>query len=305
MRALKYIGFGFVFAFVLACGVDSGGPSIPKYAEASDADLQQYNRPAANAEAANAASALTSTLLLPTDGKLITADSNSAGKAPVNRSLKELGDLIAGVRCMLLGNCSGVNRRTAKSFEVDGVGGAVSTIASGVISGHSLWGSIVAIGPTLPTGQQTGIDAVSFNWLNTGTTSSDANPPRGTSIKNALRAKSIPKYWMRVTTNASNTVTNQEGAGNWSASIVDTGLGTRYRIRFTLGDAMSNVSYAVTCSTMHYDNGFTMAVVYKDTLTTGRFDVGIVDFAVPGGAFINTTNTATDLSCVVYGQQDT
>jgi len=302
MRALKFLGFGMCFALALACGVESGELSIPPTAEASDGDLQQYNRTAANAEAANAASALTSPLLLPSDGKLITADANSAGKAPVNRSLKELGDMIAGVRCMLLGNCASVNRRTAKSFEVDGTGGAVSTIPSGVISGHSLWGSIVSIGPSLPTGQQTGIDAVSFNWLNTGTTSSDANPPRGTSIKNALRAKSIPKYWMRVTTNAMNTVTTQEGAGNWSASIVDTGLTSRYRIRFTLSDAMANVSYAVTCSTVHYDGVAQLALVMKDTLTTGRFDVTIWDLVSPG--FLNLSNSATDLSCVVYGQQD-
>jgi hypothetical protein len=49
----------------------------------ADADLTQFNRVAADAEAANAADALTSQLLLITDGKKIVGETNSAGKAPV------------------------------------------------------------------------------------------------------------------------------------------------------------------------------------------------------------------------------
>lgn len=147
MRSLKPLIYCLAFALVLACGVESGEITIPQVAEAADADLQQYNRPAANAEAANAASALTSALLLPSDGKLITADANSAGKAPVNRSLKELGDMIAGVRCMILGNCASVNRRTVKALEVDASGGLVSTSPDGTIK----VGGATASGTSAPT----------------------------------------------------------------------------------------------------------------------------------------------------------
>lgn len=110
-------------ALAISCGAEP--------ADASDGDLQQYSRPAANAEAANAANALTSSLLLPTDGKLITADANSAGKAPVNRGLKQLADLAAGVWCGTFGNCAGVHSRTLKSLHVDGSGGVNSSATSG------------------------------------------------------------------------------------------------------------------------------------------------------------------------------
>lgn len=294
MTAKRVISLCILTGFILACGI----------IEASDGDLQQYSRAAANAEAANGANALTSALLLPTDGKLISADANGAGKAPVNRGLKQLADYATGIRCSIFGNCAGVNRRTLKALEVDGTGGLVSTIPSNTIRAGSLWGGIVAVGPSLPTGQQTGIDSVSFNWLNPGTTSSDANPPRGTSIKNAIRAKNAPKYWMRVTTTNANTITTKEGAGNWDAAIVDLGGGltTRYRIRFTFGDAMANVSSAVVCSVMHYDGGAQLAIVQKDTLTTTQADVAVWDLA--GAALVNLTNTATDLSCHVMGQQN-
>ena len=54
----------------------------------ADADLTQYNRTAVAAEAANAADALTSQLLVITDNKLITGELNGANQAPVNRALE-------------------------------------------------------------------------------------------------------------------------------------------------------------------------------------------------------------------------
>lgn len=99
----------------------------------ADADLTQYNRTAVAAEAANAADALTSQLLVITDNKLITGELNGANQAPVNRALKRLGDMIAGVRGALLGNVVGINRRTLRSLDVDASGGAVSSIPDGTI----------------------------------------------------------------------------------------------------------------------------------------------------------------------------
>ena len=153
MSTKRVISLCIAAGFILACGI----------IEASDGDLQQYNRPAANAEAANAANALTSALLLPTDGKLISADSNSAGKAPVNRSLKQLADAISGVRCMFTGECGSVNQRTAKSLQVDGTGGQTASAPSGTIQVSG-----TASGTSAPTTSVAGgviyRDAVPLCW---------------------------------------------------------------------------------------------------------------------------------------------
>lgn len=118
--------------------------SLP--ATAADADLVQYNRLAADVEAACGANPLTSALYLVQDGKKITADNNAAGKAPINRSMKQLADYASCVRCMVSGACAGVNLRTVKALEVDGTGGNVSTAAAGTIVA-----SASRSGTTLPT----------------------------------------------------------------------------------------------------------------------------------------------------------
>lgn len=118
----------------------------PFPAAATDADLQQYNRPAVNVEAVCGANPLTSSLLLPVDGKKITADNNAAGKAPVNRGAKQMADYAACVRCAAQGNCAGVNLRTMKALQVDGTGGNVATAVAGTIVP-----SLARSGTSLPT----------------------------------------------------------------------------------------------------------------------------------------------------------
>jgi hypothetical protein len=99
----------------------------------ADADLTQYNRVAADAEAENAANALTSQLLLITDNKLITGELNGAAQAPVNRGTKSLANKIAGLRGALWGNVAGIAKRSVKSFYADGTGGATHTKPDGNI----------------------------------------------------------------------------------------------------------------------------------------------------------------------------
>jgi hypothetical protein len=106
----------------------------------ADADLTQYNRVAADAEAENAANALTSQLLLITDNKLITGELNGAAQAPVNRGTKSLANKIAGLRGALWGNVAGIAKRSVKSFYADGTGGATHTKPDGNI--HAAMGSI-------------------------------------------------------------------------------------------------------------------------------------------------------------------
>ena len=106
----------------------------------ADADLTQFNRVAADAEAANAADALTSQLLLITDGKKITGETNSSGKAPVNRGTKALALMIAGLRGALFGNVTGIAKRSLKSLLVDGTGGATHTTPDGCIRAAAVYG---------------------------------------------------------------------------------------------------------------------------------------------------------------------
>lgn len=135
VHSLRFVLLALVL-FVASCGD----------AHASDSDLQQYSRVAATVESACGSNPLTSSLLFPVDGKQITADNNAAGKAPVNRGLKQLADYATCVRCMFTGACAGVNLRTAKALEVDGTGGNVSTAAAGTIVA-----SASRSGTTLPT----------------------------------------------------------------------------------------------------------------------------------------------------------
>ncbi len=135
-RSVRYLALFALLCCVAICGE----------AHAADADLQQYSRVAATVEAACGANPLTSSQLLPVDGKQITADNNAAGKAPVNRSLKQLADYATCVRCMFTGACAGVNLRTAKALQVDGTGGNVATAAAGTIVASAARG-----GTTLPT----------------------------------------------------------------------------------------------------------------------------------------------------------
>lgn len=112
-----------LYAFVAAaCGA---GDAI-----ASPADSQQYTTSAANANAANAiAVALSSPNRLPVDGKGITADTDSAGRSPINPGLKSLWDMLRGLRCAVWGNCVGVDMRTLRALHIDGTGGATTTAA--------------------------------------------------------------------------------------------------------------------------------------------------------------------------------
>ncbi len=127
--------FGSAFAlFAIVAAICAPGPL-----HAADGDMQQYNRTAMNVEAACGLAPLTSALYLPTDGKRITADSNAAGSAPVNRGLKQAADYWTCVRCAVIGDCGGgINQRTLKSVHVDGTGGVVSSAGAGEVKANVL-----------------------------------------------------------------------------------------------------------------------------------------------------------------------
>jgi hypothetical protein len=169
-----------------------GGLLVAGALYASDGDLQQYSRAAANAEAANAGNALTGPLLLATDGKLISADSNASGKAPVNRGLRQLADYVTGVRCAFTGECASVNQRTAKSLQVDGTGGQVASAPAGsIVASGYVQASGSASSTTAPTASvapgQVYRDGVVLCWARAYWNGTSMVLQRGYNVRSVVR----------------------------------------------------------------------------------------------------------------------
>ena len=220
----------------------------------ADADLQNYaGTPVWNDDLTAAST------LLPVDGKKITADNNAAGRAPVNRSLKQLKQMLIGVHDGIFGSRSGSTRRTVKSLEVDGTGGAASTLPAGEIKALSnittdggdliaTTGAVTAAGIVKSTGgslisevgdliagavsslvrvglspsQRAELGNHLLRFLATGTGTGDANPPQGTAMPNQLRPINISKASAFVVMDVPNAVSLWEGHGISGATIVAT-----------------------------------------------------------------------------------
>lgn len=147
--------------------------------------------------------------LIPTDGKKITASSNAPNQAPVNRAIKRLHALVAGLRSALVGDFDGAaNRKTIVSLETDGSGGFASTIPTGTIkAGFEVQAvsNVQAIAGYVKSGaspsQRTELQHPWLGFLATGSGAGDANPPSTTATPNQLRALNTPKCWVSLTTN--------------------------------------------------------------------------------------------------------
>jgi len=113
---------------IFICLLAGCGLSI---ALAADVDLQQYNGTSTWSSDLTAAS-----MLLPRDGKYVTADNNASGKAPVNRSLKQIKDLLIGMHDGIFGSRSGSQLRSVRSLYADGSGGASYSMTNGTIKAH-------------------------------------------------------------------------------------------------------------------------------------------------------------------------
>jgi hypothetical protein len=221
----------------------------------ADADLTQFNRVAADAEAANAADALTSQLLLITDGKKIVGETNSAGKAPVNRGTKALALMIAGLRGALFGNVTGIAKRSVKSFYADGTGGATHTKPDGNIHAAnnlvaetgdvmSSAGAVEATAGPLRAGTAAGercyTDKSGVHFATISTGSSGANPPKTEVIPNQYRALNSIKYWIVFETDGSGGITNLDASGGATLTIAS----SKIVVSFPLPD-FDNTHYAV------------------------------------------------------------
>ncbi len=226
----RYRLIGLVLALIVAL------PLSLHYAFAADADLQQYN-----GSAVWSADLTTASTLLPRDGKRITADSNAVGSAPVNRSLKQIKDLLIATHAGIFG-IGTATRRTVKSLEADGTGGAVSTLLAGGIASTSITDrslmtptdlSVFAIGPT---GGQSLLDKGRLKWTNVA--DGGGNPLKTAPISNTALPLNQAKVWATINTSMGSIFLTD------GMNVTSVAIGPGNKITINFASVFANALYA-------------------------------------------------------------
>ena len=280
------------FKFLFACTILAlvwSGLGIHE-ALSADADLQQYNGSAVWADDLTVASTL-----LPRDGKRITADSNAVGSAPVNRSLKQLKDYLSATHGGIFGVGS-ATRRTVKSLEADGTGGAVSTLLAGGIASSSatdrslMTPTDVSVFKRSPTGGVTTITKGAVTFTNTA--DGGGNPARTTAVNNAVIPLNTAKAWVKLQS-PSGAISYASGDGH---NITSCAVQSNSEIYCDLAITLDNTNYMIIANT-----GLSYSVECVPT-TTSRVTCSFYD-----PAMMLSCNSAPGckLSFVVYGRQTT
>ena len=257
----------------------------------SDADLQQYN-----GTASFAADWTAQAKLLVRDGKKITADDNGAGKAPVNRGLKQVIDIVGGIHDGIFGSAPGAVRRTVKSLEADGTGGAVSTLLAGGIASSSatdrslMTPTDVSVFKRSPTGGVTTITKGAVTFTNTA--DGGGNPARTTAVNNAVIPLNTAKAWVKLQS-PSGAISYASGDGH---NITSCAVQSNSEIYCDLAITLDNTNYMIIANT-----GLSYSVECVPT-TTSRVTCSFYD-----PAMMLSCNSAPGckLSFVVYGRQTT
>ena len=168
-------------------------------AVSADADLQQYN-----GSPNFAADWTAQAKLLVRDGKKITADDNGAGKAPINRSVKQIVDIVGGIHDGIFGSRVGAVRKTVKSLEADGVGGQTSSIDPAWIASTAT-NDRTLIKPTSvqvfdrgASGGETLLTKGSLAFINTA--DGGGNPARTSPVNNKVLPLNTAKAWVKIQT---------------------------------------------------------------------------------------------------------
>ena len=245
-----------------------------------------------------------------TDGPVVTADSNAAGFAPVNISIKRVKDLLLGLRGATIGDFAGAAIKTFRSVKVDGTGGAVSTAIAGDIQALRaiISGLVSAGGDVESAGQVLAGDFLASTYGSlqrallrfVGTATTGSNPPQGTSIKNQLRAINIPKCSAFIKMTTPGTIDSFDGYGIQSATI--NGGDSRY-IDLVFKDTFDNLN-----DTMRTSGTATVAVSYYiaeyvAVRTTNSTQITAIDTAT--GAQLDFAAVAASFSVGFDGQQTT
>lgn len=247
----------------------------------ANTDEQQYN-PTQYFAARTVVGTNADISLVPTDGPVITADSNLTDEAPVNTALKKDKDTLFGLRAAIIGDFAGAVQKTLRSLKIDTTGGVTHTAPAGTIeaedditsengdllapngglsvgqaiqtSGGNVYaqdpGSIMQVGdPALERCNQT---RNGFKVLSTGTGSGDGNPPQATALPNELRAKNIPKASLCLEMTVANAVASQKGYGCVFGSFVNLSVpvaavaGTTRGIEIIFNTAFADKEFQVT-----------------------------------------------------------
>lgn len=184
----------FISIMLLIAAAFCGGVAI-----GADADLQQYN-----GSPNFAADWTAQAKLLVRDGKKITADDNGAGKAPINRSVKQIVDIVGGIHDGIFGSRAGAVRKTVKSLEADGVGGQTSSIDPAWIASTAT-NDRTLIKPTSvqvfdrgASGGETLLTKGALAFLNT--VDGGGNPARTSPINNKVMPINTAKAWVNIQT---------------------------------------------------------------------------------------------------------
>ena len=273
-------------ALLIVCGAGLG----IREALSADADLQQYNGSAVWADDLTAASTL-----LPRDGKRITADSNAVGSAPVNRSLKQLKDYLIATHGGIFGIGS-ATRRTVKSLEADGTGGAVSTLIAGGIASSSatdrslMTPTDVSVFKRSPTGGMTTISKGAVTFTNTA--DGGGNPARTATVNNAVIPLNTAKAWVKLQS-PSGAISYASGDGH---NITSCAVQSNSEIYCDLAITLDNTNYMIIANT-----GLGYSVECVPT-TTSRVTCSFYD---PAALLSCNSVAGCKLSFVVFGRQTT
>lgn len=255
----------------------------------SDADLQQYN-----GTASFAADWTAQAKLLVRDGKKITADDNGAGKAPVNRGLKQVIDIVGGIHDGIFGSAPGATRRTVKSLEADGTGGSVSALLAGGIASSSMTNrslmtptdvSVFAFGVSGGQTQMTK-GAIAFTNVADG----GGNPAVTLGVINKVMPLNTVKAWGRVFTDAMGSLTVLDGFNIASC----TPSAPNY-ITCNLASGMSSTSYLIMVSRVLPGHD-----VLCDPVSSSQFRCEFYD---PASAPIDCSSAACSLRFMIMGRQ--
>jgi hypothetical protein len=284
MTAKKIYRFGVVPMFIVLAFC--GGVAL-----GADGDLQQYN-----GTASFAADWTAQAKLLVRDGKKITADDNGAGKAPVNRGLKQVIDIVGGIHDGIFGSAPGATRRTVKSLEADGTGGNVSTLLAGGIASSTandrslMTPTDVAVFKISPTGGETKMTKGAIAFTNTA--DGGGNPAVTAAVANKVIPLNTVKSWGRVFTNAMGALTVLDGL-----NIASCSASAPNYITCNLAVTMDSTSYLIMVSRVlpGYD-------VLCDPVTTSQFRCEFYD---PSSMPIDCSAAACSLRFMIMGRQTT
>lgn len=279
------------FKFLFACTILAlvwSGLGIHE-ALSADADLQQYNGSAVWADDLTVASTL-----LPRDGKRITADSNAVGSAPVNRSLKQLKDYLSATHGGIFGVGS-ATRRTVKSLEADGTGGAVSTLLAGGIASNTandrslMTPTDVSVFKISPTGGQSLLDKGRLTWTNVA--DGGGNPLKTDSYANVAMPINQAKVWATINTSTGSIFLTD------AFNVNSVAIGPGNKITITFASSFANQLYACIAAA---------AVGVGPTAIVGLIDpADKLTGSVKITYGVNPATTDFEQTIVCYGRQTT